>query len=581
MNIIPVTEPLSLSGFREPTLSVLVPNETNYRVLLLQPHGQITAGTDGVKNRDRDLALSQFGGFLDQARNTHSDLVVTPEYSMPWEALVNAITEGRVPVEGKLWALGCESIRYAELEGLKEQLAPFAELVYEPLDPDPERFLDPLAYVFLAPRVDNNESKIVVLVQFKTYPMGDNNHFETNGMQRGTRVYQFGRIGHSLRLVSLICSDALVFLDADAVAVYDRSLILHIQLNPKPRQEQFRLYRDRLLRFQGDETELICLNWARNVEQWEGENSSCWHNISGSGWYLKPNTFDDRDETLNTNHRRGLYYTWLKPLYSHALFFNYERGVYLLEATKVAHIGVAAPVSRRRGPQLTRVLSWNPDTRIWIDSATADDGFAGIAEASGDAEGQITTLANESPLAAERVLALCAGSIGKVGDWPKVHLLDSCIIDSSEIVYRITFSQDAEDAARDFRVARLRRCGHLWNILSTPNLLPPALADFEHGFSFQWSPEHPHQNAGSASGNRATVIYMGEESSFEKVEETAMTAAENLRRAYADPDANLSARQRLAIWVRDENEIQIFDSSRYLKYDQTRTESEFDIGREK
>jgi hypothetical protein len=581
MNITPVIDVLGPRGFAAPALSALVPNETNYRVLLMQPQGQIEAGPEGVRNRDRDLALRQFGGFISQARSTNADLVISPEYSMPWETLVSAITEGRVPAEGKLWALGCESLRYKDLEAVKEQLAPMAEVVYEELHPDPERFLDPLAYVFLARRVDNAQSKVVILVQFKTYPMGDREHFETNGMQRGTRIYQFGDVGHSLRLVSLICSDALVFLDADALAVFDRTLLLHIQLNPKPRQEQFRLYRDRLLRFQGDETELICLNWARDVEQWDGENSTCWHNISGSAWYLKPDTFDDRDETLNANHRRGLYYTWLKPLYSHALFFNYRPGVFLLEATKVAHIGVAAPVSRRRGPQLTRIFSWNQETRAWAEELTVDDGFSGISEASADAEGQIAMLANASPLAAERVLALCAGRIGKVGDWPKLHLLDSCVIDSSEIIYRITFSQDTDDAARDFRIARLRRCGNLWNILTTPDLLPPALSDFAQGFRFEWSSEQPHQNAISSIGNRATVIYMGEESSPARVEETAMIAAEKLRRAFSDPDANLSARQRLAIWFRENNQIEIFDSSRYVNYDQTNTESEFDIGREK
>jgi hypothetical protein len=41
--------------------------------------------------------------------------VITPEYAMPWETLAAAISKGVAPAEGKLWALGCESIKYSEL----------------------------------------------------------------------------------------------------------------------------------------------------------------------------------------------------------------------------------------------------------------------------------------------------------------------------------------------------------------------------------------------------------------------------------------------------------------------------------
>ncbi|MCH7471593.1 hypothetical protein IIA79_01380, partial [bacterium] len=189
-------------------------------------------------------------------------------------------------------------------EELKAELAPHATVLFEPLDPDPERFLDPLAYVFVAPVLeDDGATRLVVLVQFKTYPMGDPDHFEVNGLQRGTCIYQFGGIARQeIKLVSLICSDAFAFLDPQAEVVYDRGLVIHIQLNPKPRQEQFRLYRDRLLRFQGDATELICLNWAGNVHLRSNGGEIAWGNIAGSAWYLKPDKFDFRDDTLHANH---------------------------------------------------------------------------------------------------------------------------------------------------------------------------------------------------------------------------------------------------------------------------------------
>lgn len=73
-----------------------------------------------------------FRTFLQDARAAEADLaeadlVVTPEYSMPWEVLAEAVRAGNVPSIGKLWVLGCESIKYQELEALKRDLAAFAD----------------------------------------------------------------------------------------------------------------------------------------------------------------------------------------------------------------------------------------------------------------------------------------------------------------------------------------------------------------------------------------------------------------------------------------------------------------------
>ena len=271
MQITPVAEILGSVGLREPRLNALVPNEENYKVLLIQPQGEIDASDSGVRNRDRDLARRQFRLFLRDAIDTQADLVVTPEYSLPWEILVESIKAGSIPAQGKLWALGCESIRLGELEALKQGLANFATVLHEPLETDAARFTDPLAYVFAAPPFEiADAAKPVILVQFKTHPMGDDDHFEINRLRKGTVTYQFGGSDGQLKLVSLICSDVFAFTDAHARAIYDRALVIHIQLNAKPRQTQYRRYRDRLLAFQGDTTELICLNWASDVREWCG-----------------------------------------------------------------------------------------------------------------------------------------------------------------------------------------------------------------------------------------------------------------------------------------------------------------------
>lgn len=575
-----MTTVLNPYGYDAPSLNALDANERNYKVLLMQPYGQIEATTAGVFNRNRVLARLQFGKFLKDAYDSQADLVVTPEYSMPWEILVQSIKTNIVPSQGRLWVLGCESIKYNDLESVKRDLAPYATMIYEPISADRERFTDPLAYVFYAPPVDGHgAAKLVLLVQFKNYPMGDKDHFEINGMQRGTRIYQFGGNGQPIKLVSLICSDVFRFEDADAEAIYDRALVIHIQLNPKPRHEQFRLYRDRLLKFQGDETELICLNWARDVHAWCGEQDKPWNNIAGSAWYLRPDKYDERDATLCANHQRGLYYTWHQPLRAHALFFNYEPATFLLDATKVAHIGVPAAISRRRGPQIAKTCNWSDAAGAWIEKAVVEDGFSIVVNECGPAKDEIKGIADDNPLNAERVLALCAGKVGHSDDWHNVRKLDSCVIDLSEVIRRITFCHDTDERACEFRIARLRRCGNLWGILKTEEL-PSSLADFKNGFHLDWSLSYPHQNAISLEGKRATVIYMGEEASAVQVEAVAKRALEFIGRGCSDPDKIHDARQRLAVWFRDNGKIVRYDTSRFVQYDQSGNTSEFDIGRD-
>lgn len=575
-----VSEILSNAGYNVPLLNALIPNEKNYRVLLMQPKGDIEASSTGVRNRKQTLAHNQFKQFLIRAKRCNADLVITPEYSLPWDTLIEMIKTCSGPQEGGLWALGCESIKLQELKEIKKELEPTVTILYEDLDEDLNRFIDPLVYVFLSEQIHSKgEKKFVMLVQFKTYPMGDDDHFEINNLQCGSKIYRFGD-EKNLNLVSLICSDVLNFNDNHGKEIYDRTLIIHIQLNKKPRQAQFRGYRERLLRYAGDETEIICLNWARNVCQWSGEISKSWHNIAGSAWYLRPSEFDDRDQTLCTNHRRGLYYTWLNPRRVHALFFNYNAAIFLLEATKVAHMGVIASSSRRRGPQLIESCIWSTNDINWVKREKADDEFSNEVHECGEVAENIKVIAEDNPITVERILALSAGQVGNQEKWYRVRNLDSFNIDESEVIKRVTFCHDPHEEARSFRVARLKRCGHLWNILKVENNLPPSLTDLNRGFNIEWIYDYPHQNVKSESGQRATVIYMGEEVSKSILEETHKRVAENLHYSYIDSDASLTAKQRLAVWFREDGATCLFDSKKYVNIDQTNDKSEFDIGRE-
>jgi hypothetical protein len=580
VEILEVSEVLAHHGLRQPELDVLVGDERNYRVWLMQPEGVIEATTAAVRNRDRELAQRQYAAFLQAASQRAVSLVLTPEYSMPWEVLSQSIQNGILPADGSLWVLGCESILLSELAAFQSGLSTAATVVFEDVSAAAARFLDPLAYVFVAPAsAEEAHRKVVVLVQFKTFPMGDNDHFEINNMHPGKAIYRFGTAGRTLCLLTLICSDALDFNDALAARTYDRALILHLQLNQKPRHEMFRRYRDRLMELDGDTTEVICLNWAAGMRVWSNGVEVPWNNIAGSAWYLRPATFDQRDETLAANHRKGLYYTWQHSNRAHALFFNYQPGIFVLDATKVAHIAVSAVVAKRRGPQLVTSLCWDPVAGNWIERDGLDDGFSAIAHNSGGARSELLRLARENPFAAERALALTAGKVA-TDSWHNVRHLDSCCIDSSEIIQRITFCQDTDSAAQEFRIARLKRCGHLWDILTRQEKLPPALTDLSGGVQLAWTFQSPHQNVLSRTGDRATAVYMGEECDSAHAVATATRLAEFLHRQFRNPDDSHNARQRLAVWYRDGDDIVLVDSSQYLRFDRSGTASELDYARD-
>lgn len=578
MQVISADEVLKESGFSPPHLRALVPDQANYKALLMQPEGNITADANGVRHTNAELADKQFADFLRIARETDADLVVTPEYSLPWRILQSFIDSDQIPSEGKIWALGCESIKLDELSAVEANLADKATFLYERLAPDGNRFLNPLVYVFQAPSLeDANIRRLIVLVQFKTCPMGDDQHFEVNGLQRGSRLYRFGGTESQLRLITLICSDAFAFTEALAANLYDRTLVLHVQLNPNPRQNLFRLYRTHLLQYGGDQTEIITLNWAKNIHAHPCTGDPCWKNIAGSGWYLRPDKFDSRDSALQHNHTLGLYYTWLQVDRCHALFFSYAPAVFLVVGTKVAHLRVSAPLSKRLGPKMDKLFGWSSEHDRWEVADRAEDNFPDVAVDAGDAADQLKSLAQTNAIAVERILAICAGQPISRVDWYKVTNLDSCQIDAEEIVRRVTFCHDQEAKATTFRRSRLKAAQRTIRLLNQS--LPPSLGDLAEGFRLDWNEASPHTNLVSNTHRRATAIALDENHNRADAEKTRDTVAEYLRRTASSADESIDAMQRLNVWYRDEQGREVLcEPYRFVNYDQT-VESPFDIGR--
>src|ERR1700724_193429 len=96
-----------------PMLNVLIPDTRLYETLSIQPRGDIAARDDFIGHADHAAAVSQFSDFLRLAVENDSDVVLSPEYSCPWEAMTQAVKEKTLPKSGKLWVLGCEAITRA------------------------------------------------------------------------------------------------------------------------------------------------------------------------------------------------------------------------------------------------------------------------------------------------------------------------------------------------------------------------------------------------------------------------------------------------------------------------------------
>ena len=576
MDIVPSRDILRENGLEEPDLNSLIPSQDNYSSMLFQPKGNLEVGDSGVRHVDRVLANAQFSQFLQKASDEEIELVVTPEYSMPWDTLEQQLAGGVSPSEGGLWVLGCEGIKLAALQEMSARLSPDVRMLHEDLVDDPNRFVNAIAYVFWTRFADVDQNQLVVLLQFKVCPLGDPNHFEVNGMIKGSRLYTFGGNGR-LRIATIICSDAFAFNDAHANEIYDRTLLIHIQLNPKPRQDQFKLYRAKLLSFGGGQTELICLNWAQGVKFSTPDGIVEWKNIGGSCWYLSPDKFDKRDATLAENHKRGMYYTWIDSLRCHGMFLNYDETLFCISASKVAHIGVQASVSRRRGPQLEKSLTWNDDESSWQSQDSIDTGFDASTHECGDAESCLCEIANSNPLNAERVLALTVGSIESGPNWHALNELDSCCVDASEVVRRMTVCQDPD--GKQFRSQRLRMLGRLYAILN--NALPPSIADLANGFGIDWSSSSPHQNVTSHNGKRATAIYLSDSRNADEAFAIEQKTSDYLGQTFAEPDQIVDARQRLHVWYRDPegNDVSV-NPQPCVDFGETRTDSPFDIARE-
>jgi len=170
---------------------------------------------------------------------------------------------------------------------------------------------------------------------------------------------------------------------------------------------------------------------------------------------------------------------------------------------------VPAALSYRLGPELTQVFEWESNSHQWRACAgVLDDGFPAYCHGYAAAGPQLTAAHFTSPLAVERIVELTGGKFASEQTWYKADRLKTARMDYSEIVQRITTTQDPDgEMARHDGVSKVQALAALKG--NIPFRRP--LEDLKAEFSFSWTNLHPHCNVVSVAVESlpATLIYAG------------------------------------------------------------------------
>lgn len=556
MKIIPVGQRLKDAGLAHPKLNALQADDTLYTVLALQPKGHIRITEYSIGHADSADAKRKMQSFfrLFNSLENQPDLVISPEYSVPWDALLDSIEADITPQLGKLWVLGCESLPLGGLAAIRERLGEKAVVLDDDVSPKlltTQKYRNPLVYVFRTQSDEDQSERLVLLVQYKTEASGDPGNTEITGMLPGEFVYIFGLAPNEVRLMTLICSDVFGFNAPLMDEHYDGLLLLHIQLNNGPRHLLYKRYRPELFA-PGGRTELVCLNWAENVVSvdQEGENEHRWNNICGSAWYLLPPEFDVSDERINENHRHGVYYTRHEPIRVHALQFHYRQRAFLFQTTKVCHHAIPKPRSIRSGPRVLKTFAWSEDQSDWTEPRAPDelpdDGFgAQLDRVRGpqiDLE-DVRDLYRSGPVLVERAMAITAGQFGPKANWHEPPRIDSMQLCEQEIVRRVTVTQDPSPEASSFRSARLSSVRAIAELRGAAYGWPAPVEVLRQGFKFHWSPTFPNRNVIAENGTVATVVYAGLIGDLKGLEVLDQRARKTLAGPPPEPERALSQEQ--------------------------------------
>ncbi|AIQ73001.1 hypothetical protein [Paenibacillus odorifer] len=349
-------------------LQICLSNNEPIKVLQWQCQSEPVADLQkGVFTTD-PLFIIKAIEFIQLAKETNSDLVLTPEYSFPNEVLDTIVRTPEIwPRKGALWCLSMQGSTIKEFSEKLELWTATGRILivkdaWERLSS--RSFIDSLVYLFITD--DNN---LCVIPQFKTSHMSERmNEYESGRLSTSDLIYVFDLVGssHDLnRFMSIICSDALCIEPKDILnfTVGKNLTLFHAQLNHKPRDSTFRAFRDYFLdRDHGRDIRIITLNWADGTII-DGEKfDKPW-----SAFYKKEQSGNIAERELrNINQNKGTFYALYRK-YTEIWYSCKDEHCKLFDINKGFQPGSFYPANPRNEPITREYYSfgledkWNPE----------------------------------------------------------------------------------------------------------------------------------------------------------------------------------------------------------------------------
>lgn len=538
-NIVNVSDYLEIHGLSNPALEVLNPTEESYCALLLQPSGPFLGDATRIGPLDRDFADQQATRLLEMAVKGGHHLVVTPEYYLPIKTLLKCVEGDTFPAQDALWVLGCESMTPKQLEEFKAQALQTGtcEILFEEDKAAQKQgtYFDPVAYCFIAKEKQSGNERRVVLFQFKTISSKDEHYFENKLLRTGRKIYQFFGPEKRLSLATIICSDAFGISEDKNILLKltERATLLHIQLNQKPHNPDYQKYRVETFRRnrRTSNCDIVCLNWAENMVFMEHANGKKhkWENETGSAWYLPHDRCSSDDAEIESNERKGLYYSKHRRE-RHVLHFHYAPAVFELTVPKVEHTGHQLHANPT-GPTMDARYTWDATSLTWVEQTEcADTGLAQLFSGDEKVEVAFAQLkTEESRLRIERAVALTCGLTNGKEDWYAAAELLSLQINDDELPQRVTVCLERDARTREERHRRVQGVAALHHILANESL-PLQIRDLAGGARIHWSRKSPHTNVVKDGQEPALVSFLGWTPLEDQIQNASDAAFELLRK---------------------------------------------------
>lgn len=538
-NVVDVGEFLDEQGFSNPALEVLEATEKSYRALLLQPSGPFVGNSMRIGPADLEFADRQASALLEMATKQGHHLVVTPEYYLPIKTLLKCALGENFPAADAIWALGCESMTPGQLADFKAAAESTGKCrVFFESDkaaPAQGSYFDPLAYCFISVDKATGEQRRIILIQFKTISSKDDQYFENGVLRTGTVVYQFHGPKNRLALAAIICSDAFNISGDKEVLLKltEDATLLHIQLNPKPRNADYLKYRVETFcrNERTSNCDIVCLNWAENIVflEKEGGKEHKWENEAGSAWYLPRDRASSDDALVEQNERHGFYYSWHRRS-RHVLHFHYAPAVFEFSVPKVVHTGLQL-LAVSTGPKLDARYVWIDEAGWASETACADTGLVQLFECDAKVSVAFDALAkDESRLRIERAVALTCGLTSGADDWYGAGNLKSLSMSDDEVTKRLTVRLERNEDSQAARHDQLQSVSALHEILATAQL-PIQIRNLGGGGAqVYWSRKSPHTNVIKAGVEPANVAFLGFQPDPRRVEDACDAAYALLHR---------------------------------------------------